>query len=82
MASTSSGDVNGEAEGGLTVKMTASATTSVHVGVPKSKESSESSVILMKKVKRERGSTAKDRISKMPPSTAGKRSSIYRGVTR
>ncbi|KAH9309158.1 hypothetical protein KI387_037069 [Taxus chinensis] len=29
-----------------------------------------------------RGSTAKERISKMPPSVAGKRSSIYRGVTR
>lgn len=36
----------------------------------------------LKKVKRERGSTAKERISKMPPCTAGKRSSIYRGVTR
>ncbi|CAO2831711.1 unnamed protein product [Amaranthus hypochondriacus] len=81
MASTSSGDVNGGAEGVLTVKMTASATTSVNVGVSKNKENSENSVILMKKVKRERGSTAKDRISKMPP-TAGKRSSIYRGVTR
>ncbi|XP_024517870.1 AP2-like ethylene-responsive transcription factor At2g41710 [Selaginella moellendorffii] len=32
--------------------------------------------------KRKRGSTAKERISKMPPCTAGKRSSIYRGVTR
>lgn len=29
-----------------------------------------------------RGSTAKERISKMPPCAAGKRSSIYRGVTR
>lgn len=35
-----------------------------------------------KKAKKERGSTAKERISKMPPCTAGKRSSIYRGVTR
>ncbi|KAK9671080.1 hypothetical protein RND81_12G005300 [Saponaria officinalis] len=38
---------------------------------------------VVKKVKRERGgSTAKERISRMPPCTAGKRSSIYRGVTR
>ncbi|XP_077219375.1 integrase-type DNA-binding superfamily protein isoform X2 [Tasmannia lanceolata] len=36
----------------------------------------------LQKARRERGSTAKERISKMPPSTAGKRSSIYRGVTR
>ncbi|EPS70041.1 hypothetical protein M569_04723, partial [Genlisea aurea] len=36
----------------------------------------------IKKARKERGCTAKDRISKMPPSTAGKRSSIYRGVTR
>lgn len=35
-----------------------------------------------KKSKKERGCTAKERISRMPPSTAGKRSSIYRGVTR
>ncbi|XP_010554826.1 PREDICTED: AP2-like ethylene-responsive transcription factor At2g41710 [Tarenaya hassleriana] len=35
-----------------------------------------------KKAKKERGCTAKERISQMPPSTAGKRSSIYRGVTR
>ncbi|CAA0823788.1 AP2-like ethylene-responsive transcription factor [Striga hermonthica] len=35
----------------------------------------------LKKAKRERGCTAKERISKMPPCTAGKRSSIYRGVT-
>ncbi|KAI9121016.1 hypothetical protein K1719_008049 [Acacia pycnantha] len=35
-----------------------------------------------KKPKKERGCTAKERISKMPPCTAGKRSSIYRGVTR
>ncbi|KAJ7540723.1 hypothetical protein O6H91_10G028100 [Diphasiastrum complanatum] len=32
--------------------------------------------------KRKRASTARDRISKMPPCAAGKRSSIYRGVTR
>ncbi|KAI5061210.1 hypothetical protein GOP47_0023715 [Adiantum capillus-veneris] len=32
--------------------------------------------------KRSRPSTAKERISKMPPCAAGKRSSIYRGVTR
>ncbi|CAA2972088.1 AP2-like ethylene-responsive transcription factor At2g41710 isoform X2 [Olea europaea var. sylvestris] len=36
----------------------------------------------LKKAKKERGCTAKDRISKMPPCTAGKRSSVYRGVTR
>ncbi|XP_057505489.1 AP2-like ethylene-responsive transcription factor At2g41710 isoform X2 [Actinidia eriantha] len=36
----------------------------------------------VKKAKRERGCTAKERISKMPPCAAGKRSSIYRGVTR
>ncbi|KAE8692543.1 AP2-like ethylene-responsive transcription factor [Hibiscus syriacus] len=35
----------------------------------------------LKKAKKERGCTAKERISKMPPCTAGKRSSIYRGVT-
>ncbi|KAI3678027.1 hypothetical protein L6452_37306 [Arctium lappa] len=36
----------------------------------------------LKKSKKERGCTAKERISKMPPCAAGKRSSIYRGVTR
>ncbi|KAK8667555.1 hypothetical protein V6N13_007703 [Hibiscus sabdariffa] len=36
----------------------------------------------LKKAKKERCCTAKERISKMPPCTAGKRSSIYRGVTR
>lgn len=36
----------------------------------------------IKKAKKERGCTAKERISKMVPCTAGKRSSIYRGVTR
>lgn len=35
-----------------------------------------------KKAKKDRGCTAKERISKMPPCAAGKRSSIYRGVTR
>uniref|UniRef100_A0A803MAD1 AP2/ERF domain-containing protein n=1 Tax=Chenopodium quinoa TaxID=63459 RepID=A0A803MAD1_CHEQI len=81
MASTSSGDVG--RVGVATVNMT-SGTTAASAAINKNKESSESvGVVLMKKVKRERGgSTAKDRISKMPPSTAGKRSSIYRGVTR
>lgn len=47
------------------------------------KEGNESDLIKgMKKARRERGSTAKERISKMPPCAAGKRSSIYRGVTR
>lgn len=36
----------------------------------------------IKKSKKDRGCTAKERISKMPPCAAGKRSSIYRGVTR
>ncbi|KAK9123266.1 hypothetical protein Sjap_012868 [Stephania japonica] len=36
----------------------------------------------LKRAKKERGCTAKERISKMPPCVAGKRSSIYRGVTR
>lgn len=36
----------------------------------------------LKKARKERGCTAKERISKMPPCAAGKRSSIYRGVTR
>ncbi|XP_027365730.1 AP2-like ethylene-responsive transcription factor At2g41710 isoform X2 [Abrus precatorius] len=36
----------------------------------------------LKKAKKERVCTAKERISKMPPCVAGKRSSIYRGVTR
>ncbi|KAJ0262482.1 hypothetical protein HA466_0054040 [Hirschfeldia incana] len=36
----------------------------------------------LKKAKKERGCTAKERISKMPPCAAGKRSSIYRGITR
>ncbi|KAH9624218.1 hypothetical protein KSS87_022349 [Heliosperma pusillum] len=44
---------------------------------------SNTGVLMVKKMRRERsGSTAKERISKMPPCTAGKRSSIYRGVTR
>ncbi|XP_048431985.1 AP2-like ethylene-responsive transcription factor At2g41710 isoform X2 [Pyrus x bretschneideri] len=34
------------------------------------------------KAKKERGCTAKERISKIPPCATGKRSSIYRGVTR
>ncbi|TVU19219.1 hypothetical protein EJB05_35357 [Eragrostis curvula] len=33
-------------------------------------------------VRKERACTAKERISRMPPCAAGKRSSIYRGVTR
>jgi AP2-like factor (ANT lineage) len=33
-------------------------------------------------VRKERVCTAKERISRMPPCAAGKRSSIYRGVTR
>lgn len=73
MTSTSSGDVGGRGR--------QEAAEVAAVVVQKSKES-ESGVLMVKKVKRERGSTAKDRISKMPPSTAGKRSSIYRGVTR
>ncbi|KAI4381513.1 hypothetical protein MLD38_007578 [Melastoma candidum] len=36
----------------------------------------------LKKSRKDRGCTAKERISKMPPCAAGKRSSIYRGVTR
>ncbi|KAK7345039.1 hypothetical protein VNO77_15408 [Canavalia gladiata] len=36
----------------------------------------------LKKAKKERVCTAKERISKMPPCATGKRSSIYRGVTR
>ncbi|KAJ0977548.1 hypothetical protein J5N97_013022 [Dioscorea zingiberensis] len=40
------------------------------------------SVGTLKKVRRERVCTAKERISRMPPCAAGKRSSIYRGVTR
>lgn len=36
----------------------------------------------VKKARRERVCTAKERISRMPPCAAGKRSSIYRGVTR
>jgi AP2-like factor, ANT lineage len=33
-------------------------------------------------VRKDRACTAKERISRMPPCAAGKRSSIYRGVTR
>lgn len=36
----------------------------------------------IKRSRRERGSSAKERISKMPACVPGKRSSIYRGVTR
>ncbi|XP_072986012.1 AP2-like ethylene-responsive transcription factor SMOS1 isoform X2 [Typha latifolia] len=36
----------------------------------------------LKKPRKERVCTAKERISRMPPCAAGKRSSIYRGVTR
>ncbi|KAG0477140.1 hypothetical protein HPP92_013981 [Vanilla planifolia] len=38
--------------------------------------------VVLKKARKERVCTAKERISKMPPCAAGKRSSIYRGVTR
>ncbi|KAF6158531.1 hypothetical protein GIB67_040045 [Kingdonia uniflora] len=36
----------------------------------------------LKRAKKERSCSAKERISKMAPCVAGKRSSIYRGVTR
>lgn len=36
----------------------------------------------LKRSRRDRGSSAKERISKMPACVPGKRSSIYRGVTR
>nr|WAK85949.1 transcription factor AP9 [Nothapodytes nimmoniana] len=36
----------------------------------------------LKKARKERGCSAKERISKMPPCAAGKPSSFYRGVTR
>ncbi|PKA62590.1 AP2-like ethylene-responsive transcription factor [Apostasia shenzhenica] len=39
-------------------------------------------VVALKKARKERICTAKERISRMPPCAAGKRSSIYRGVTR
>ncbi|KAI5056734.1 hypothetical protein GOP47_0028552 [Adiantum capillus-veneris] len=35
-----------------------------------------------KRARKEKGATGKDRVSKIPPCTPGKRSSIYRGVTR
>ncbi|KAI0497428.1 hypothetical protein KFK09_020652 [Dendrobium nobile] len=38
--------------------------------------------VVLKKARKERVCTAKERISRMPPCAAGKRSSIYRGVTR
>nr|CAD1828289.1 unnamed protein product [Ananas comosus var. bracteatus] len=40
------------------------------------------SVAGLKRARKERVCTAKERISRMPPCAAGKRSSIYRGVTR
>lgn len=88
MASTSSGDGAGGGEGApaMTVKMTAAAAAGQRshdsCGGGGGGGVGGGGVVVMKKVKRERGSTAKERISKMPPCTAGKRSSIYRGVTR
>ncbi|KAK8962027.1 AP2-like ethylene-responsive transcription factor [Platanthera guangdongensis] len=38
--------------------------------------------VVPKKARKDRVCTAKERISRMPPCAAGKRSSIYRGVTR
>jgi len=77
MASTSSGD-GGAGRGGKAVVTVKMAEQKNHDGGG----GGGGGVVVMKKLKRERGSTAKERISKMPPCTAGKRSSIYRGVTR
>ena len=78
MASTSSGD-GGAGGGGQAVVTVKMAEKKSHDG---GGGGAVGGVVVMKKLKRERGSTAKERISKMPPCTAGKRSSIYRGVTR
>lgn len=78
MASTSSGD-GGAGGGGQAVVTVKMAEQKSHGG---GGGGGGAGVVVMKKLKRERGSTAKERISKMPPCTAGKRSSIYRGVTR
>eukprot|EP01018_Ginkgo_biloba_P038799 Gb_19663 [translate_table: standard] len=51
-------------------------------GTEETKDLSNDLLKGLKKTRRDRGSTAKERISKMPPCAAGKRSSIYRGVTR
>lgn len=79
MASTSSGD-GGAGGGGQAVVTVKMAEQKSHGGGGGG--GGGAGVVVMKKLKRERGSTAKERISKMPPCTAGKRSSIYRGVTR
>ncbi|XP_074320492.1 AP2-like ethylene-responsive transcription factor At2g41710 [Silene latifolia] len=70
MASTSSGEVT-------------AAAAMAEKNNPSNNRESNTGVLMVKKMRRDRGgSTAKERISKMPPCTAGKRSSIYRGVTR
>ncbi|URE25242.1 hypothetical protein MUK42_33113 [Musa troglodytarum] len=46
------------------------------------REESDPPRVEPKKARKERVCTAKERISRMPPCAAGKRSSIYRGVTR
>lgn len=69
---------------------TAAASLSETVGVAKAEasggEASASAephpAVVLKKARKERVCTAKERISRMPPCAAGKRSSIYRGVTR
>lgn len=53
----------------------------VILGSPSASASTSASPSV-KRARRERVCTAKERISRMPPCAAGKRSSIYRGVTR
>ncbi|GAB2233269.1 hypothetical protein Droror1_Dr00002488 [Drosera rotundifolia] len=71
----SNGDVGGREGVGVVVRM------------QRTEKTCGGGAVVAKRLKREGGgvgwgSTAKERISRMPPSTAGKRSSIYRGVTR
>ncbi|GAB4843867.1 hypothetical protein Ancab_013829 [Ancistrocladus abbreviatus] len=87
MASTSEGGGGLKVEGGGGGgEASEAAAGGVVVRMACDEQQQQKSVVMvreLKKVKRERGgSTAKERISKMPPCTAGKRSSIYRGVTR
>ncbi|KAK8943251.1 AP2-like ethylene-responsive transcription factor [Platanthera zijinensis] len=69
---------------------TATASSSDAVGVAKTEASGGEAPaisephpgVVPKKARKDRVCTAKERISRMPPCAAGKRSSIYRGVTR
>ncbi|XP_071715336.1 AP2-like ethylene-responsive transcription factor At2g41710 [Rutidosis leptorrhynchoides] len=84
MAAASSSDPVMKSEGSGETSDAAAMTASASVGKVNNYQQQQLMVKYrgLKKSKKDRGCTARERISKMPPCAAGKRSSIYRGVTR